>query len=105
MVVELETRDVQPQDSLRLVKLPNILGVEARPFDPDTFDAGAEVEVDERGFKRVRLSDQNCIRCGGNDGGDRGGQLGLCDDDEWELLSSDLHALLQRDVWDKQRNV
>ncbi|EFN59422.1 hypothetical protein CHLNCDRAFT_137949 [Chlorella variabilis] len=60
--VDLETFDVQPQDSLRLVKLPNILGVEARPFDPDTFDAGAEEEVDERGFKRVRLRDQNCIR-------------------------------------------
>jgi hypothetical protein len=44
------------------VKLPNILGVDARPFDPDTFDAGAEVEVDERGFQRVRLRDLNCIR-------------------------------------------
>jgi hypothetical protein len=29
----------------------------------------------------------------------------LCEDDEWGSLLSDLHALLQRDVWDKQRNV
>jgi RNA polymerase-associated protein LEO1 len=60
--VEAEPCDVPPQDSLRLVKLPNILGVEPRPFDPDTFGAGAQVEIDARGFKRVRLRDQNCIR-------------------------------------------
>jgi hypothetical protein len=62
LLVEAEPCDVPPQDSLRLVKLPNILGVEPRPFDPDTFDAGAQVEIDARGFKRVRLRDQNCIR-------------------------------------------
>lgn len=114
VVVETDLSDVPAQGSLRLVKLPNILGVEAKPFDPDTYDtgalrrragrwaaalgdaggergcscpteweaavaarhdpahaaacspasmtAGAEMEIDERGFKRVRLRDQNCIR-------------------------------------------
>lgn len=62
MTVATEPYDVPPQDQLRLVKLPNILGVEPRPFDPDSFDAGAEVEIDARGLKRVRLRDLNCIR-------------------------------------------
>ncbi len=57
-----EPYDVPPQDQLRLVKLPNILGVEPRPFEAESFDAGAEVEIDARGLKRVRLRDLNCIR-------------------------------------------
>ncbi|KAL4430964.1 hypothetical protein ABPG75_006220 [Micractinium tetrahymenae] len=62
ITVATEPYDVPPQDQLRLVKLPNILGVEPRPFDPESFDAGAEVEIDARGLKRVRLRDLNCIR-------------------------------------------
>lgn len=55
--------DAPAQASLRLVKLPNILGVEARPYDADTYDEGAAMEIDARGFKRVRLQDHNCVRC------------------------------------------
>lgn len=62
VLVEADLVDAPARGSLRLVKLPNILGVEAAPFDPDTFDAGAEMEIDARGFKRVRLRDLNCIR-------------------------------------------
>ena len=38
--IAAEPFDVLPQDNLRLVKLPYILGVEQRPFEPETFDAG-----------------------------------------------------------------
>ncbi|KAL4426799.1 hypothetical protein ABPG77_006585 [Micractinium sp. CCAP 211/92] len=62
ITVATEPYDVPPQDQLRLVKLPNILGVEPRPFEAESFDAGAEVEIDARGLKRVRLRDLNCIR-------------------------------------------
>ncbi len=48
---------------LRLVRLSNLLNINAKPFDPDTFEPAAEiVYTDARGKPRVILPDYNCIR-------------------------------------------
>ncbi len=53
-----------PSDTqeLRMLRLSNILGIETRPFNPDTFQMEDAVYVDEEGKQRVRLQDQNTIR-------------------------------------------
>ncbi len=48
---------------LRLVRLSNLLNMNAQPFDPATFEPAAEiVYTDARGKPRVILPDYNCIR-------------------------------------------
>lgn len=45
------------------MKMPNILRIDPRPFDPATFEEGVEEYVDERtGQVRVRPRDINVIR-------------------------------------------
>jgi hypothetical protein len=44
------------------MKVPNILRIEPRPWDPAAFDGGYEETVDERGVRRVRPRDINVVR-------------------------------------------
>ena len=48
---------------MRLVRLSNLLNINAKPFDSATFEPAAEiVYTDARGKPRVILPDYNCIR-------------------------------------------
>ena len=48
---------------LYLVKLPNFLGIDSRPFDSKTYDEEIVEEIaDEEGAKRIRLKVENTIR-------------------------------------------
>eukprot|EP00879_Flechtneria_rotunda_P006999 GHRR01007348.1.p1 GENE.GHRR01007348.1~~GHRR01007348.1.p1 ORF type:complete len:349 (+),score=133.14 GHRR01007348.1:242-1288(+) len=49
-------------DQVLLMKMPNILKVDPRPFDPATFSGGIEEYTDARGHKRRRPRDINVIR-------------------------------------------
>eukprot|EP00040_Diaphanoeca_grandis_P022357 m.119879 g.119879 ORF g.119879 m.119879 type:complete len:432 (+) comp28772_c0_seq1:148-1443(+) len=53
-------------DGLALVKMPNFLSIDERPFNPDTYtEVGADSESvnrDELGRKRVKLKAENTIR-------------------------------------------
>jgi hypothetical protein len=50
-------------DSVVLLKVPNILRIEPRPYDPNSFEEGVEEIVDERtGKVTVRPRDINVIR-------------------------------------------
>jgi Leo1-like protein len=48
--------------SVLLLRLPNILHVDTRPYDPAEFDGGVETFVDERGVSRTRPRDINVVR-------------------------------------------
>jgi RNA polymerase-associated protein LEO1 len=60
--VTVALHDVLDTDQLRLAKLSNIIAIESRPFDPETYEPAGTEYVDERGNKRVRLHDTNAIR-------------------------------------------
>jgi RNA polymerase-associated protein LEO1 len=46
-----------------LLKVPNIVRVDPRPYDPNTFEEGEEAITDERtGITKIRPRDINVIR-------------------------------------------
>jgi RNA polymerase-associated protein LEO1 len=50
-------------DSVVLLKVPNIVRVDPRPYDPNTFEEGEEAITDERtGITKIRPRDINVIR-------------------------------------------
>jgi RNA polymerase-associated protein LEO1 len=51
-----------PKDQSYLLKLTNIVGVEPRPFHPDTYTTEKDIYYDASGHRRVRLRDSNVIR-------------------------------------------
>lgn len=63
--MDLEYYDVPrpPSKNLYLVKLPNFLGIDPRPFDPDThmFEDDTE-DVDDEGKKVIRPTSETTIR-------------------------------------------
>eukprot|EP01102_Stenamoeba_stenopodia_P023205 TRINITY_DN9919_c0_g6_i1.p1 TRINITY_DN9919_c0_g6~~TRINITY_DN9919_c0_g6_i1.p1 ORF type:complete len:483 (-),score=231.52 TRINITY_DN9919_c0_g6_i1:39-1487(-) len=62
--MDLEYYEVpRPPKNLYLVKLPNFLGIDTRPFDPDThlFEDDNE-EIDEEGKKVIRPTSETTIR-------------------------------------------
>jgi len=62
MRVSVPLHDVLDTDQLRLTKLSNIIAIDPRPFDPETYEPSGAEYIDERGHKRVRLHDTNAIR-------------------------------------------
>lgn len=62
MRVAVPLHNVLDTDQLRLTKLSNIIAIEPRPFDPETYEPSGAEYIDERGHKRVRLHDTNAIR-------------------------------------------
>jgi RNA polymerase-associated protein LEO1 len=71
MRVSVPLHDVLDTDQLRLTKLSNIISIEPRPFDPETYEPNGTEYIDDRGQKRVRLHDSNAIRwrwAAGDDG-------------------------------------
>jgi RNA polymerase-associated protein LEO1 len=62
MHVTVPLHDILDTEQLRLTKLSNIIAIEPRPFDPETYEPNGVEYVDERGHKRVRLHDTNAIR-------------------------------------------
>ena len=72
MEVSAQLLDTPNMASLRVAKLSNILAIETEPYDPETFQPTQVEYIDDRGQKRVRLSDANAIRwrwVAGPDGG------------------------------------
>ncbi|KAF8066373.1 hypothetical protein HT031_002697 [Scenedesmus sp. PABB004] len=62
-----------PPGRVVVMRLPNVLRIDPRPYDPEAFDGGAEEYVDERGVTRVRPRDINVIRWRYRPGGGEGG--------------------------------
>ena len=53
-----ELVDLPARDSIRLVRLSNILGLEPQPYDPSTFHVSQEYYTDEQGTRRIKLTNQ-----------------------------------------------
>ena len=53
-----ELVDLPARDSIRLVRLSNILGLEPQAYDRNTFQVSQEYYVDEQGTRRVKLTNQ-----------------------------------------------
>lgn len=53
---------IPPKESLHLLRLTNIVGIEPRPFDAETFTSEEQTYIDEKGNQRVVLRDTNVIR-------------------------------------------
>ena len=53
-----ELVDLPARDSLRLVRLSNILGLESQPYDPSTFQVSQEYYTDEQGTRRIKLTNK-----------------------------------------------
>lgn len=62
MHIEAPLLNIPPKEKLHLLKLTNIIGIQTKPFDPETFQKEEEVYIDERGHERVRIRDSNVIR-------------------------------------------
>ena len=60
LVVETALHDVLPAAALRLAQRSNIVNIEARPFDPDSYEQEELEYIDETGNTRVRV--QSTIR-------------------------------------------
>jgi RNA polymerase-associated protein LEO1 len=62
--IEIPSSKTDLGNEMHFVKLPNFLSVEARPFDPETYeDENQNGEaLDEEGKTRVRLKVENTIR-------------------------------------------
>ena len=54
--------DLPDPNSLRSVRLSNMVGLQPQPFDPDSFEPEGQAHTDERGLKRTRLADENIMR-------------------------------------------
>ena len=53
-----ELVDLPARDSIRLVRLSNILGLDQQPYDPSTFQVSQEYYTDEQGTRRIKLTNQ-----------------------------------------------
>jgi RNA polymerase-associated protein LEO1 len=72
MRIQVPFQDIPLASQLSLARLSNIIAIEPRPFDPDTFEPEQTEYIDERGNKRIRLADANAVRwrwAPGSDGG------------------------------------
>lgn len=53
-----ELVDLPARDSIRLVRLSNILGLESQPYERSTFQASREYYEDEQGARRIKLTNK-----------------------------------------------
>lgn len=53
-----ELVDLPARDSIRLVRLSNILGLESQPYDASKFQVSQEYYTDEQGTRRIKLTNQ-----------------------------------------------
>lgn len=63
--VEMPLTDINLGDQLNLVKLPNFLSIDTRPFDPETYEDEIEDDneiTDDEGRSRLKLKVENTIR-------------------------------------------
>lgn len=60
--VSTNFKDRPKPNSLRLIKTSNVLNIEVREFDPDTYVPEATEEVDNWGRQRVNLRHLNTVR-------------------------------------------
>lgn len=60
--LSVHLRGYPDPSKLRVIKLSNILNIESRPFDPDTFVKEEESTIDSEGRRRVNLRHLNTVR-------------------------------------------
>ena len=63
--VEMPLTDINLGEKLNLVKLPNFLSIDTRPFDPETYEDEIEDDneiTDDEGRSRLKLKVENTIR-------------------------------------------
>lgn len=53
-----ELVDLPARDSIRLVRLSNILGLESQPYERSTFQPSREYYEDEQGARRIKLTNK-----------------------------------------------
>lgn len=88
-----ELVDLPARDSIRLVRLSNILGLESQPYDPSTFQVSQEYYTDEQGTRRIKLTNQLRWREVVDDEGQPARQSNArfvqWEDGTWQLLLGD----------------
>lgn len=62
MEIEAPLLPLPPHDSLCLLRSTNIIGIQPRAFDPETYEVEEETYIDESGRERVRLANNAVIR-------------------------------------------
>lgn len=93
LVLNAELVDLPARDSIRLVRLSNILGLETQPYDPSTFQISQEYYTDEQGTRRIKLTNQLRWREIADDEGQPARQSNArfvqWEDGTWQLLLGD----------------
>ncbi|KAL3149138.1 hypothetical protein ABBQ32_001974 [Trebouxia sp. C0010 RCD-2024] len=88
-----ELVDLPARDSIRLVRLSNILGLESQPYDPSTFQVSQEYYTDTQGTRRIKLTNQLRWREVVDDEGQPARQSNArfvqWEDGTWQLLLGD----------------
>lgn len=88
-----ELVDLPARDSIRLVRLSNILGLDPQPYDSNTFQVSQEYYVDEQGTRRIKLTNQLRWREATDDDGQPTRQSNArfvqWEDGSWQLLLGD----------------
>lgn len=95
MEIEAPLLPLPPKDKVHLLKLTNIVGIQPKPFDPDTFQKEEEMYYDDDGKQRIRLRDHNVIRWryhrlpGGREVKESNARYVQWSDGSWQLLLGD----------------
>jgi len=88
-----ELVDLPARDSIRLVRLSNILGLDPQPYDSNTFQVSEEYYVDEQGTRRIKLTNQLRWREATDDDGQpirqSNARFVQWEDGSWQLLLGD----------------
>lgn len=88
-----ELVDLPARDSIRLVRLSNILGLESQAYDRSTFQVSQEYYVDEQGTRRIKLTNQLRWREAVDDDGhlirQSNARFVQWEDGSWQLLLGD----------------
>lgn len=88
-----ELVDLPARDSIRLVRLSNILGLDPKPYDSNTFQVSQEYYVDEQGTRRIKLTNQLRWREATDDDGrpirQSNARFVQWEDGSWQLLLGD----------------
>lgn len=88
-----ELVDLPARDSIRLVRLSNILGLDPQPYDSNIFQVSQEYYVDEQGTRRIKLTNQLRWREATDDDGQpirqSNARFVQWEDGSWQLLLGD----------------
>lgn len=91
LLLGAELVDLPARDSIRLVRLSNILGLDTQPYDRNTYQPPESTYyTDDQGTRRVKLSNQLRWRYGKDSDGDQIRQSNArfvhWEDGSWQLL-------------------